>query len=457
MSIGLKSFIILSAASFFICPDSANALEIVYPKSDEVSITSGATFFIGNENPDFGLKINSESVKLHENGSFLHPVKLNSGENVFILDNGVEPPLEYRITRVEDTTGDRAEKEVLYDKTSQFITAKNGVVLYSTPYTQGINRLQLIEKDIPLSVVGEFDEFYKVQLARDDYVWVLKDDVAEFVQSVGLIASVEGFEYCETRTKRVFTLKLSDKVPYILSETGGLDLVVYNLKGYPEGKYEFHINNIGRLFGYKVYYKNNNELVVEVKNPPVINKEAPLKGLKITLDPGHGGSEEGAIGCLGDKEKDINLAIALKLKDLLIASGAEVFMTRDNDSSVFLAERVNISRENDSDVFISIHNNALPDDLAFSGKSGSSVFYYYPQSKLLGNKILKSLVSTGMRDDKLTRKSFAVIRNTESLAVLVEVGYMIQPEDNAKLVDDGFQQMAAEAIKQGMENYFNEL
>ncbi len=71
----------------------------------------------------------------------------------------------------------------------------------------------------------------------------------------------------------------------------------------PYNKYEFHINKTGTSFGYNSYYTEDNTLVVEVKKTPVINKEAPLKGLKIAIDPGHGGAEYGTIGCLGGKEK----------------------------------------------------------------------------------------------------------------------------------------------------------
>lgn len=90
----------------------------------------------------------------------------------------------------------------------------------------------------------------------------------------------------------------------------GFDFTLYNVSGYPENKYEFHINRVSAPFGYKTYYKNSKELVIEIKRAPIVAKIQPLKDLKIVVDAGHGGDEFGAIGCLGDKEKDINLAIA---------------------------------------------------------------------------------------------------------------------------------------------------
>ncbi len=428
------------------CSIKANAVEIVYPKSNNVTINSESTFFIGNENPERELYINSDKVNIHPSGGFLHPVKLSVGENIFKVGD-----LEYKITRNAAVDYESSVKEVLYKQPKIYQMAKDNVPLWATPYAHGLNRLQHLKKGIVLKVIGEFGDFYKVQLARDDYAWVLVGDVVGG-DTVNPPAKVQGFIYSEEPDKRVFTIKLSKKVPYILSESSGLDLVVYNVSGYPEDKYEFHINKTGKLFGYKAYYKNNSELVIEVKNHP-----SKLEGLNITLDPGHGGSEIGAIGCLGDKEKDVNLAIILKLKNILEQSGANVFLTREDDSDVGLYDRVKISQKNDSDIFISIHNNALPDSQAFSGRSGASVFYFYPQSKDIGKKVLEQLIKVGMCDDKARRESFAVIRNTESLAILIEVGYMIVPEDNAKITDENFQLQAAEAIKQGLENYFNEL
>ncbi|MDE6138616.1 MAG: N-acetylmuramoyl-L-alanine amidase, partial [Candidatus Gastranaerophilales bacterium] len=238
----------------------------------------------------------------------------------------------------------------------------------------------------------------------------------------------------------------------------GFDLVVYNIKGFPENKFEFHINRTSKAFGYKSYYKNESELVIEVKNFPQVDEQKPLEGLKITIDPGHGGKEYGAIGCLGDKEKDVNFSISQKLKTKLENAGANVFMTRNGDSDISLTNRVKTAQQQDSDIFISIHNNAFPDSAAKSNRSGTSVYYFYPQSKELANKILETLTcELCMNNDKVRQESFAVIRNTDSPAILIELGYMINPEDNAKIINNNFQEKAAEAILHGLEKYLNEI
>jgi len=450
--------IILSLISAGIISTGAQALQIIYPKTEDYTTTSDKTFFTGNDAPDAALTINSTPVTIHPSGGFYFPVKLNYGENDFEISNGKDV-LRYKITRNKQTVKTTAEPEIINYKTPVlFIVDQNNAPLRSVPYDGGQNRLQHFEKGIPLSVTGEYGDFYKVQLARDDYAWISKSALKK-TEITGLKpVKILSYVYDEKPDKRIFTLKLSGKTPYVLSEANhGFDLTVYNVSGYYENKYEFHINETGKPFGYKSYYKNRSELVIEIKNFPVINKAAPLKDLTVTVDAGHGGAESGAAGCLGGYEKDINLAIAQKLQNYLQHAGANVVMTRNDDSEVSLNDRVKISQDANSDIFLSIHNNALPDSLADSNRTGSGTYWFYPQSKKLAETIHKSLLTeTGLADDKVRAESFAVIRNTQSPAVLIEVGYMINPEDNSKLINPEFQDKAALAIMHGLENYLND-
>lgn len=461
--------LLLSIFLFLFSAQCSNCANIVYPKTKVLNIKSPVTFFVGNENPSKCLKINNEIVEIHTSGGFFHPVKLNEGENIFTISNGAKSEI-YKITRPKEKVIPDF-KEIIYTNTLTYVVKTDNAPLRAIPYDGGINRLEHFAKGMPLNIVGEYANFYKVKLARDDYAWIGKSFVAKIQGFDNSPARIDGFIYDETPLKRIFTLKLSKKVPYILSETrsyvidenshfipytNGLDFVAYNVKGYPENKYEFHINPTGNSFGYKAYYKNNKELVIEVKNFPKQDQNQPLKGLKITLDPGHGGKESGATGCLGDKEKDINLLLTQKLKSKLEKAGATVFVTRNNDIYVNLYDRVKTSQNNNSDIFISIHHNALPDSGAESGRSGTATYYFYQQSKRLADNIHKSLLDNlELKDDKVREASYAVIRNTESLAILLEIGYMINPEDNSKIITPEFQQKAADAIVKGLENYFN--
>lgn len=448
---------------------SCEAAQIVYPKSHNVVINSPTTFFIGNENPSAELTVNGEKVKIHASGGFYHPVDLKEGENSFLIESESYKE-EYKIIRNKDEQAKKTTKPVSYDAPKVFVTNGINIPLRATPVDEGINRLQHYNDKILFSVVGEENGFYKVHLARDDFAYIKKEYLKPCDCADISPADIINYTYEEDDKSRVYTIKLSKKVPYVLSETrlfmlntegyepyvGGLDLMIYNVDGFPENKYSFHINAQGKSFGFKSYYTGANELVIEVKKFPGIDSKKPLNGIKITIDAGHGGSEFGAVGCLGDKEKDINLAIALKLKPLLEKAGAKVYMTRVDDKDLSLSDRVKISQNNKSDVFISIHNNALPDSAAKSNRSGTSAYYFYTQSEELA-KILKNTMvhELSTADDKVRQESFAVVRNTESLAVLLEIAYMIKPEDNSKLIDEAFQTKAAESILHGLEKYFN--
>lgn len=431
----------------------ANCAEIVYPKSDNVVINSPETFFIGNETGAKDLKINGEQVDIHPSGGFYHVVKLNFGENIFKIDNG-KTVQTYTITRKNSTSIPAKDVTAMFETPLVVVTKSDNVPLRSMPNDSGMNRLQHLQKGIPLLVVGEYGDFYKVQLSRDDFVWISKNytDKADLKEINN--ASIVSYNYTEEKDRRIFELKLSRKVPYVLSESSGLDLTVYNVKDFPYNKYEFHINKTGKSFGYKSYYTEDNTLRIEVKNPPVVNSNKPLDGIRIAIDAGHGGNEAGATGCLGNKEKDINLEISIKLKEKLEKAGARVIMTRTDDSDTGLNDRVKFSNDNNAQIFVSIHNNALPDSLAHLKSTGSEIYYFYPQSKPLAQSILKSLTTeTGLKDNGVKAQSFAVIRNTNCPAVLVEIGYIINPDDNAKLVNPEFQEKTAEAIVHGLENY----
>lgn len=436
---------------------NVNCAEIVYPKSNNVTIDSPRTFFIGSENPDNKLTINGESVEIHPSGGFWHTVNLSVGENIFKIDNGKESKT-YIITRNNSNSNPNKTQltEKKYNKPITIVTNENNIPLRSTPVDFGINRLQHLQKGILFRAIGEYGDFYKVQLARDDYAWITKSSMKE-LQNIDLKpVKIDSFTYEETPDKRIFKLKLSQKTPYVLYDNNGLDLTVYNVDSCPFNKYEIHINPIVKLFGFNSYYKSDNELVIEVNNAPVINKNCPLKDIKITLDAGHGGSEYGAISPLGNKEKDINLAIAKKLQTKLQEAGAIVYMTRDDDSEVSLSDRVKKSNDNNSQIFLSIHNNALPDSLADRKATGTETYYFYPQSRELAKTLLNTITTDlELKNNGAKQQSFAVIRNTNSLAVLLELGYIINPEDNAKLIDECFQDKAAESIKHGLENYLN--
>lgn len=462
-------YLIIFSLTLCMC-SRVNAANIVYPKTTTAKINSPVTFFIGNEKPDKKLKINGEEVTVHPSGGFYHVVKLNDGNNVFTIDNGNSSETKtYTIIKPIIKETENNQEYVPFDNDMTYITIADSVPLRAFANESGQGRLQHLQKGIPLNIIGEQAGYYKTKLARDDYAWIDKKYVFRNDNFDNSPAKILSYDYEENIKDKTFTIKLDKKEPFILSETKtykvidnnyetfatGLDLTIYNMTGYPENKYELHISSDSILYGYKAFYNDANELIIKVKKHPKVSRSYPLKGVIITLDPGHGGDEFGAIGCLGDNEKDINLKFALEIKKALEKVGATVYLTRDNDSEIGLYDRVKFSQEKNSDIFISIHQNALPDSQAESMKSGTGVYYFYPQSAQLANTILKVLTKNlSMNNDKVHQESFAVVRNPESLSILVEIGYIINPDDNAKLINHEFHKKTANAFVKALEKYY---
>lgn len=127
-------------------------------------------------------------------------------------------------------------------------------------------------------------------------------------------------------------------------------------------KYTFNLKNL-QQWGYKLRY-DNTTLVLTLRHPPDLknSNRLPLSGIKIVLDPGHGGKESGASGPTGYLEKDVNLIISQLLRDELVKRGAKVVMTREDDRDVSLGERQVIINTEEPAIAVSIHHNSLPDN-----------------------------------------------------------------------------------------------
>lgn len=240
------------------------------------------------------------------------------------------------------------------------------------------------------------------------------------------------------------------------SKDASIDQV--NWKQVSDDIYEVIVRLHGnRQWGYKVYYQGATLCLSIKKKPSVSSDKGKLEGWKICLDPGHGGSEAGSIGCGGVHESEVNLAIAQKLQALLIAEGAKVIMTRTDDAQFHsLEERVNLADQQNCDILLSIHNNALPDGRDPWKEHGTSAFWYHPQSIELARCLKDSLVAAlGFPDLGAKYQNLALARPTAMPAVLVEVGFMIHPDEYAQLINPSVQYKAAQALCDGLIKYVN--
>lgn len=173
----------------------------------------------------------------------------------------------------------------------------------------------------------------------------------------------------------------------------------------------------------------------------------------IILDPGHGGDDLGACGRQGTLEKENNLEITLRLKDLLEQAGAKVVLTRTGDYFVSLYERAYLANYLNADLFISIHTNNHPDRKI----NGIEIFLTRRKAKLLANKVFEQLTqATGLKGLKVKKADFAVIRETQMPGILVEVGFLSNYQEETIMRTPEFRKNAAEGIFRGVRSYFRE-
>ena len=179
---------------------------------------------------------------------------------------------------------------------------------------------------------------------------------------------------------------------------------------------------------------------------------ASLGGKRIVIDPGHGGTDPGAIGHSGVFEKDLNLQIAAAVRQRLSQSGAEVIMTRYDDRDVALVDRPALANKSGADAFVSIHCNSFKD----SSKGGTETFYFsnHPDSAYLANLIYEELVSTGLQGRGVRSERFVVLREAAVPAALAEVAFISNPEEERLLKDPAFREGVAEAMTRALSRFF---
>lgn len=239
-------------------------------------------------------------------------------------------------------------------------------------------------------------------------------------------------------------------------------------------QYTFNLKS-AQQWGYKLKY-DGTSLVLSLRHPP--RKESrgageqgslrkiyannaqhskPLNGVKILLDPGHGGKELGAKGPTGYPEKHINLLVSQLVRSQLVAKGATVYMTREDDKDLSLSERVAIIDKLEPAIAISIHYNALPDGGDAMKTKGLAAFWYNPQAHNLALFMHNYLVS------KLNRPSYgvywnnlALTRPTTAPSVLLELGFMINPTEFEWITNKKEQQKLASAIADGITLWFSQ-
>lgn len=207
------------------------------------------------------------------------------------------------------------------------------------------------------------------------------------------------------------------------------------------------------------------ELEETVEKENVEEPEVPSLGIKMVIDSGHGGFDPGKVNADGVVEKDINLQIAMKLKEELENQGIEIVLTRDSDKGMYeetskskkmddLNNRCHLIGETEPLCTISIHQNSFPDETVY----GPQVFYYHESessaqlAELVQNSLNTRLEVEKPRETK-NNQSYYLLKKSPSTTIIVECGFLSNGEDAAKLVTEEYQWQVAQAICDGVMGY----
>jgi N-acetylmuramoyl-L-alanine amidase len=330
---------------------------------------------------------------------------------------------------------------------------------------------------------GRWNDQVRLRLSRATVAWVNETDVVRLPPGTpppgGVVSSVRLASGPRSVTLRV---PLPARLPYQITERErSLTLRLYggasdiNWMQYGEGReaagtdplvtrmsyaqpaadeVTITLELARRVWGYRARF-DGRDLLLEVRRPPAIDREHPLRGRTVVLDPGH--PPLGAKGPTGLWEPVATLAVAFKAKTLLERAGAIVYLTRTDSTPIELYPRTHFAELRDADVLVSIHANALPDGVNPFTNSGTSVYYFQLRSTHLARELDRALVAEfRVRDLGIGRGDYALVRPTWMPAALTEGLFIMLPEQEAVLGSEDGQWRYARGVVGGIEAFLRD-
>ena len=338
-------------------------------------------------------------------------------------------------------------------------------------------KIGYIDSMIPLKIIGKVGEKYKVALTSIRSAYIPDNVVA--LAPRGTFAGpalTERWQITGDEKYDYLTIGLTNKLPYqafqeiepnkiivdIFGATNNTNWItqLQSAKEIKNVTYEQIQDGIFRVtiflkskqhWGHSVYYKGN-ILTVRVKQQP---KSLALSKLTIAIDAGHGGSNTGAGGPTGSSEKELALAVSLRLQEALENEGVKVIMTRTTEKFVDNKERILLYRDNEPDLLISIHLNSSGDPIK---SGGTSTMYKYIGFRNLSYFINKRMLQLGLKEyGNIGAFNFMLNSPTEYPNALIETLFLSNPEEEALIMDPNFQQKMADKIVVGIKDFLQNI
>jgi N-acetylmuramoyl-L-alanine amidase len=361
---------------------------------------------------------------------------------------------------------------------NNFLVGKTNGDLPFLEYGLGEDRLggakmTFLDTGVVMKVVDSTFINYKVQLSKNHFAYLNKTNFVKdstvriqpyYLTSSWLVNGDEKYDYV--------TITLDEKLPYrsfqqinpsrivveIFGATSNTNWITQrsSAKEINNAYYEQIEDDVYRViidlkhaqhWGYSIYYLGK-KLVIKVKRQPT---DLRLEKMKIAVDAGHGGSNSGARGkTTGILEKNYTILIAKELEKELKKQRAGIFMTRNNDTSLSMLERIEMVNKEYPDFLISIHLNSSVRDSV----KGVSTFYRYIGFKPLSQYILESMVQLGLFEfGSVGSFNFALSGPTDYPNCLVEVAFLSNKDDEMLILDPEFHKAVACQITEGIKKW----
>lgn len=423
------------------------------------------------------------------NGTVLNEMPVTGAKGIAGIYQGeyiVQPEDSFFVTKfavsITDSSGKTLTKETknLFSVMSRYtpdIAVTRGRLAH-LEYGLGDDRLGgakvgYIDSNIILKVTGKVGTHYKVQLAKSRTAYIPEELVT---------LMPKGSFTPESLTDKITTwgddkydyvkLNLFARLPYQSFQLVNPSKIVVDVFGATNNTnwitqlqtakeiaaidYEQVADEIFRItiqlkhqqhWGHTIYYSGNS-LIIKIKQQPA---ELSLKNLTIAVDAGHGGTNNGAVGATGTYEKEITLAVSLKLQKALEKEGAKVIMTRNREMFVDNKERILFYRDSVPDLLLSIHLNSSLDPFSVGG---TSTYYRYIGFKPLSLLIYNRLLELGLKEYGNTGSfNFMLNSPTEYPNALIETLFLSNLEEEEKILDPVYQQQMVDKIVLGVKDF----
>jgi N-acetylmuramoyl-L-alanine amidase len=414
-----------------------------------------------------------------------------------VADNYGKPIFTLEQNNQTVTSQSQGQISILSPKDIRVIEVIADVGVARTGASTDYSRLTPLPKGVRARVTGKEGEWLRL-----DYgAWIRAEETKPIPENIPPQSIIRGITSRQVKSATEIVFPLQVPVPIeIEQEEDTITLSLHNTTAQTDTirldtdplikrldwqqvsptqiDYTFELHH-RQQWGYDLRYEGSN-LILSLRHPPEIlavpvaesikyddlndliednviepDRQKPLENIEILLDPGHGGEEKGSRGATGYPEKKINLIISQLVRDELRELGATVYLTREKDVDLSLEARVAMIDTIKPDLAISIHYNALPDDGDAENTQGISTFWYNTQAHAPAMFLHNYLIEKLNRPNAGTFwNNLALTRPHTAPAILLELGFMINPEEFEWITDEQEQEKLAETLAQGIKEWF---